>query len=404
MTTTFDMIADTNDTFTEIGTVAANSTRTRLYLPAALPSMALLISVCLLLNPIVMVVIVAQKNLHKPVNTFICSLAFIDFLDGCIPMLGLAVSAASTTYRYEMKFCRTMLVFDQALSFAGLVHLLLLAYDRYCAVVHPLKYSMPNRKLIIAVQIACTYAAVFVIWIVPVMSYSTLGPLGACYLALPVYLDISQIILIYFMTYVAVLCFYGRCVWGIWTQFYRVRPRGDDDNNDDSVRGKKESLKVSSNLSEAGTSMSKTNNTELFSTSPVSEATSTVVTTDAVWTSGQASSTSSRSTGSTRIPAGNSSNKRRNDLVRSLRNVGAYVVAFSILIMPYAMVKIVQGLCILVDVANSCAVQSLDLAIALDWLPYIHSAVHPLLFMTTQRDFWASCRQLFKRIRTFLHL
>lgn len=100
-----------------------------------------------------------------------------------------------------------------------------------------------------------------------------------------------------------------------------------------------------------------------------------------------------------------SSNKRRNDLVRSLRNVGVYVAAFSILIMPYAMARLVERLCLLVDNDNmSCRLNSNALETALDWFPYIHTAVHPVLFMITQRAFSASCRQLLKKFRNFLHL
>ena len=90
----------------------------------------------------------------------------------------------------------------------------MLAYDRYQAIVKPLKYSSPNKLYWVAVHIASIYAFSYTLWIVPVIILGTTGPYDQdCYFetspAMTIVIIIALTCPLFAMTLMYIRSFYG---------------------------------------------------------------------------------------------------------------------------------------------------------------------------------------------------
>lgn len=376
-----------------------------------LAPISILIASCLLLNLTIVVVIASQRSLHKPANAYICSLACLDFLDGCIPMVTAAIRTVIPEYPLAIGFCVAVLVSEPVVKASALNHLLLLSYDRYCAVLYPLKYSMPNRKLYIALQIAGAYVVALIAWSPPAVLFTRVMKGGFCYFALPLNYDLVYFVSTSVAGYSAFVYFYVRCIWGIRTQFFRVRP--NKGNGDGGGGGGGIKVRISDRPKTSTSSLSNKKNTvEFIEISTQYENTTTVT---SIGTSGQEETLppSRSSTFATTGPrmqqqqqqergTSDQANKRRNDITRSLRNVGVYVLVFSASYVPYATIRIIGQVCFMSKRVCFPNVLYWYLLSVSDWLLYAHSSVHPALYMATQREFRVALRALVRKLRKFV--
>lgn len=100
----------------------------------------------------------------------------------------------------------------------------MLAYDRYQAIVQPLKYSSPNKLRWVAVHIASIYAFSYTLWLSPVIILSTLGPANDdCYFEKTPGMTILMIIVLAYpllmMTFM-----YIRCIDGLRRHHSKLQP------------------------------------------------------------------------------------------------------------------------------------------------------------------------------------
>ncbi|XP_066563617.1 olfactory receptor 6N1-like [Amia ocellicauda] len=112
----------------------------------------------LLGNFLLICILAADRHLHTPMYLTICSLAIIDitFCTTTVPTM-LAV-LSSTTYTVSFSACFTQTYFILALVSTESYNLLLMAYDRYVAICHPLHY--PARM-----TVRRTFQLIVVCWL-----------------------------------------------------------------------------------------------------------------------------------------------------------------------------------------------------------------------------------------------
>lgn len=411
-----------------------------------LPPILIMLLTCLLLNATIVIVIAFEKRLHKPANAYILSLACVDILDGCFPIVSLLHEKALRRWQLPIFFCYAKSFLTIVVAHVSLNHMLLMAYDRYSAIMHPLTYSRPNRKFIIALQIFGAYAVALVVWGSPLIIYGYVTIEDSCGMNLPQIVKFTLFGLTYFGNYSATLYFYGRCVWCIWTQFYRVKPLVNKTKTV-AVSGRRKVQPTSGDPSKPKASLStKTKTAVLEFTNEVSVDNETEMTNVGVTVDYGGETEALPAVNVRPQPSRNqvgtsdqSSNKRRNNLTRSLRNVGVYVGAFSLLIMPYpiswlinyiidknsddttdmanySIADIVKRILAgdlnptIADFVNSRInshannqISPLDIAVdVIQNLPYVHTNVHPLLFMLTQREFRIAVKTMFKKLSKFL--
>jgi hypothetical protein len=100
----------------------------------------------------------------------------------------------------------------------------LLAYDRFQAIVTPLKYSSPNKSCWVAIHIASSYAVSYAMWISPIILMVWTGPYDLdCYFEksspLIVAFIAANIISLFAMTFL-----YVGCIDGLRRQFRKLHP------------------------------------------------------------------------------------------------------------------------------------------------------------------------------------
>ncbi|MBZ3871641.1 Olfactory receptor 7G1 [Sciurus carolinensis] len=98
--------------------------------------------VTLLGNLLIILAVHSDPHLHTPMYFFLCNLSFTDisFISTTVPKMLINIQRQSKTISYTG--CLTQVCF--VLVFAGVENFLLaaMAYDRYVAICHPLRYSV----------------------------------------------------------------------------------------------------------------------------------------------------------------------------------------------------------------------------------------------------------------------
>ncbi|XP_066563612.1 olfactory receptor 6N1-like [Amia ocellicauda] len=133
-------MADANYTVTEFIIVGFPGLQDREF-KAILFAVFLTVYLLILMgNFLLICILAADTSLHTPMYLTVCSLAIINitFCTNTVPTM-LAVFR-STSYTVSFSACFTQTYFFQALVSTESFNLLLMAYDRYVAICHPLHY------------------------------------------------------------------------------------------------------------------------------------------------------------------------------------------------------------------------------------------------------------------------
>jgi 7 transmembrane receptor (rhodopsin family) len=114
---------------------------------------------------------------------------------------------------------------DYSSAMVSLYHTSFLAYDRYLAIVHPLKYSKPNKLRQIVMQIASIYAICYALWLPPVLIQVKSGAQDLdCYIEgsrpMAAVVVLSNVLPLFVTTFI-----YLQCVCGLRRQFRKLHPK-----------------------------------------------------------------------------------------------------------------------------------------------------------------------------------
>ncbi|XP_066563616.1 olfactory receptor 6N1-like [Amia ocellicauda] len=124
----------------------------------------ILLGNCLLIS-----ILAADRRLHTPMYLTICSLAIIDIAFSTTTVPTMLAVFRSTPHTVSFTACFTQTYFFQALVPTESFNLLLMAYDRYVAICHPLHY--PARM-----TVRRTFQLIVVCWLggflIPILTFS----------------------------------------------------------------------------------------------------------------------------------------------------------------------------------------------------------------------------------------
>ncbi|XP_058249130.1 trace amine-associated receptor 4-like [Hemibagrus wyckioides] len=114
-------------------------------------------------NLLVIITISHFKQLHSPTNFIILSLAFADFMMGCLVMPFSMVKWVEGCWFLGDLFCQIHSSLDMTLCIASILHLCLVSVDRYMAITDPLGYKMKvtNGNTLVCIAVVWIFSCMF---------------------------------------------------------------------------------------------------------------------------------------------------------------------------------------------------------------------------------------------------
>nr|XP_033779201.1 olfactory receptor 8D1-like [Geotrypetes seraphini] len=102
--------------------------------------------ISLLGNLIIITVTCAEVSLHTPMYCFLCDLSFLDIFYSSVTVPKLLTSLLTGSRCISLVECFTQMYFFMFLASVELLLLSFMAYDRYAAICHPLRYTLIMNK------------------------------------------------------------------------------------------------------------------------------------------------------------------------------------------------------------------------------------------------------------------
>ncbi|XP_060769146.1 trace amine-associated receptor 4-like [Neoarius graeffei] len=114
-------------------------------------------------NLLVIITISHFKHLHSPTHFIILSLAFVDFMMGCLVMPFSTVRWVEGCWFLGDLLCQIHSSLDMTLSIASILHLCLVSVDRFMAITDPLGYKMKvtNGNVAVCIAVSCIFSCMF---------------------------------------------------------------------------------------------------------------------------------------------------------------------------------------------------------------------------------------------------
>ena len=184
-------------------------------------------------------------KLRSNFNVYIASLAVADFIVGVAVFPFMIVDVTHAQWPLGKAICSTWYVVDFSCCTVSMLHLCLLAYDRFCAIVRPLSHLKQTKR-----QVACSLAVVWVvgvlIWALPIIYFRHLASReideSSCIYEIYPSKEfiLGQAIVCYYLPISVMIYFYGRVI-------YALRPTTARDPSRDPIRDRNHVVRFQAN-------------------------------------------------------------------------------------------------------------------------------------------------------------
>nr|XP_033780641.1 olfactory receptor 1509-like [Geotrypetes seraphini]XP_033780680.1 olfactory receptor 1509-like [Geotrypetes seraphini] len=106
-------------------------------------------------NLLIIMTIYMDSQLHSPMYFFLCNLSFIDLSFSTVTVPRALVLFLLLKNTISFRDCMTQLFFLHLIAGTECFHLVLMAYDRYVAICHPLHYTkIMNRRVCLLLAVS----------------------------------------------------------------------------------------------------------------------------------------------------------------------------------------------------------------------------------------------------------
>lgn len=210
----------TNTSLTETGGTSSPYSLPEVILIAILA--ALLSTLTIIGNLMVMISFKLDKQLQTISNYFLLSLAIADFSIGVISMPLFTMYTLYDHWPLGTFICDTWLAFDYLTSNASVLNLLIISFDRYFSVTRPLTYRARRTTRRAAIMIASAWVISLVLWPPWIYSWPYIEgrrsvPVDRCYiqfLETNIYVTFGTALAAFYVP-VTVMCI---LYWRIWRE------------------------------------------------------------------------------------------------------------------------------------------------------------------------------------------
>ena len=373
---------------------------------AELVILIILIIITVSTNIALIICISLVRRLRNMTNIYICSLAVSDLLVGIIVMPFMALYSIHGEWPLGWVLCSLWEAIDFACCTVSMLHLCLLAYERYHAVVHPLRHmTKPSGGKRAGAILLSIWTLGILAWAPAVFVYSEpsdhFGETQCLYLPNAAFV-LAQSITVYYIPVSIMIYFYTRVMY---TLRKGVCVDGNELEDENCNRKRSMSAQWQRLLQKATDSATETNNaergrklssSERRSSSSTSQCRNKHASFSYAETSGVKSGDSRNACDSSAVMYSHELKSLRRRQIklrqrrrhrRCARTLGAIMAAFIVCWMPFFIFWPMMAHC------KSCISQTIyELSY---WATYLNSTVNPILCFLVNRDFRHGLRQMF---------
>lgn len=168
-------------------------------------------------NVIVMICTRIEKRLRNVSTLYVFSLAVADCIVGFAVMGPMTVYTVNGMWPLGVNLCTTWMVFDFCCCTVSMLHLCLVAHDRYVALVHPMQYKSSRTSKDALVRIAVAWMLGALAWIpcIVLIRYDldkdNVDPLD-CFFTYNKWFVLIQSLAVYYAPIVVMCFFYVACL------------------------------------------------------------------------------------------------------------------------------------------------------------------------------------------------
>ncbi|XP_043074716.1 5-hydroxytryptamine receptor 1E [Puntigrus tetrazona] len=354
----------TNTTATPGSALGSELLMERLAVVALLALLTLLTAV---VNAAVIAAICTTKKLHLPANYLICSLAFTDFLVAVLVMPISILYITTEAWLLGPFVCEAWLSVDMTCCTCSILHLCVIALDRYWAITKAIEYARKRTARRAGVMVATVWLISIFISIPPLFWRKRVDEAGPqqCiiehdHVGYTIYSTFGA----FYIPMTLILILYSRIYSAAKTLYQK---RGS-------------SRHLSSRSTDSTNSLNHCRVTHAFCVSDVSTSDHTAE--------------FERNHASVRLPPEPPELDERNQICTSrerkaARILGLILGAFILCWLPFFLKELLVGL--------NVPSPSPQVSDALTWLGYINSLINPLLYTSFNEDFKQAFKRLFRR-------
>ena len=309
-------------------------------------------------NIVVIICCRIEKSLKTTSGLYIVSLAVIDAIVGATVMLGMLFYTFYGYWPLGFTLCTLWMAFDFCSCTVSMLHLILVAHDRYVALVHPLDYKTSRTSKDALKRLSVAWVVGILGWAPAIVAYQFVNATAErdCFFLPNKLYVLLQAFAAYYIPIIIMLYFYARCLRVLRQRYLKTAA-----SNSEKTGGTQ--LYV---LPSEGFSVSSTNGANTTASNPAS---------------------------------GNSANEAQNAVMkaklskqqqqlRSLRTLGVVMAVFLLCWLPFCLmwpITIWQPDTI-----------PLRLYEASYWMAYVNSTINPFLYFLSNRDFRDAFKKLVK--------
>ncbi len=168
-------------------------------------------------NVVVMICTRIDKRLRTVSSLYVFSLAVADAIVGFAVMGPMTVYTINGMWPLGIDFCTTWMVFDFCCCTVSMLHLCLIAHDRYVALVHPMEYKNNRTTKDALIRIALAWVVGALAWIPCIvfirydLDQDNVDPLD-CFFTYNKWFVLGQALVVYYMPIVVMSFFYVACL------------------------------------------------------------------------------------------------------------------------------------------------------------------------------------------------
>ena len=349
-----------------------------------IPPFVFLIFVTCSCNVLVMILIAVSKPLRSTTNVYIFSLAAADFLVGSIVMGGMLIFSLHGHWPLGGVLCTAWIVSDFSCCTVSMLHLCIIAHDRYRAIIDPLStHTKHVKKSDLMIKICLSWIVGIAVWL-PAIIYFRMYTNGNieydCFFVPDRVYILCQAIFVYYGPIIAMVCFYIKLVY----ELVRWNPQnilGHSDSKKSSIRS---ALTSASFFRHSSYEMSRHNHQTIANNAVTPEVISVrIISEDSKelqYKNGQ-SLKSKQPDSSSGDPNKKLLRKQHTTHMRAVRTLGAIIITFLLCWLPFCLAWPIDAYCECIPV---------HIYEATYWAAYLNSAINPMLYFLCNKDFRAA--------------